>query len=177
MHERRGCTLVFWHENVAPSRAILLHTLQLSFEKAGDFLDNECPGIEDTFSLGAKLCVGIRGDGNCFFSATTVGALLAALCQDDTRMLEVIVERFRKAVFRGTNRVSWGELPSNIEVRDYTAVIYTLLLPAADRVQSCKSSVSVSSRNVRRQSAALDSLLPFSWKTKDRCVRKAGRHQ
>ncbi|CAN0217886.1 unnamed protein product [Scytosiphon promiscuus] len=102
---------------------------QLSFKKAGDFLERTEPGIGKIFSLGPKLCVGIRGDGNCFWSAATVGALLSALCETDTRMLERVVGRFELAVYRGKGRISWGGLPSNIkaELKEFMQYVESLL--------------------------------------------------
>ncbi|CAN0263923.1 unnamed protein product, partial [Scytosiphon promiscuus] len=102
---------------------------ELFFQEVEEFLGMKEAGIGEIISLGAKFGVCIRGDGNCFWSASTIGALLAALCEEDTEMLMSIVMRFRGAVFRGTSRIAWRGLPQQIkeELQEFMLYLGSIL--------------------------------------------------
>ena len=93
---------------------------QFSFHKAKEFVElpaNAANTIEGIVRIGGgKLSVSIRGDGNCFHSATTMGALLGACCQGGRGMLQLVVARLEAAVERVKGGTSWGKLPSPLQV-------------------------------------------------------------
>lgn len=84
---------------------------------------NAANTIERVLFVDDKLSVNIRGDGNCFFSATTMGALLGACCQPETRMMRVVVARFEAAVRRSKGGTSWRKLPLDFQVTFFARVM------------------------------------------------------
>lgn len=105
-----------------PSPLVLVHGAQFSFDGAKNFGVEPVHTIEEIVSLGSKLSVKVRGDGNCFFSATTIGALLGACCQEGASMMGRVFTHFDAAVRPGEDDTPWGQLPLHFQVTFLTSV-------------------------------------------------------
>ena len=66
--------------------------------------------------FGKTIVVGVRGDGNCFFTSETTGVLLWAVCQRGARDLEDVLLRF-KTVIEYSCRAAFMDLPCQLRVR------------------------------------------------------------
>eukprot|EP00752_Nemacystus_decipiens_P014907 g13270.t1 len=72
---------------------------QLDFSQATSFLTSVAPAVEGVISLGKFLLIEIRGDGNCFFTSSTIGVLLWAVEQPGSAAIRGVRDRFRDAIF------------------------------------------------------------------------------
>lgn len=81
-------------------------TLQLDWSLAESFLDTVTPGVEGVQSQGKYILIKIREDANSFFTSSTIGVLLWAVCSGAIR---AVFDRFDNAI-HSCGRVAYLDL-------------------------------------------------------------------
>lgn len=88
----------------------------MSFEKAENFLEVGHAGLEGVDHLGKSIGVAVRGDGNCYYTATTIGVLVSAASQRDGTGLQHILDKFRGALYDGGGHSAYNTLSGQLKV-------------------------------------------------------------
>ena len=71
---------------------------QLNFGRAESFLTRNKPTLEAVRRQGGDFLWKVNPDGNCYFGASTTGALLFAVCQPGPDAIRGVFRRFRNAI-------------------------------------------------------------------------------
>lgn len=97
--------------------------ITLSLEKAQTFVESSHPGLEGVCSLGKFISVAVRADGNCFYTASTIGALLWAATQEGPEALQGVLGHFLEVLFDRTTGAARRALPLQLQVRLSTPTV------------------------------------------------------
>lgn len=134
------------YQNISILRHYVRARTQISpptMEVPINFEDCQRPGLGGVSSLGESIAVETRGDGNCYFTATTIGALAWAATQEGTKALENVASRYADVIYDDTAGAPLRALSQQLVVRMSTSQVQNLEVGRSAESTLCLPSVDV----------------------------------